>query len=161
MKIHLKRGRDGPSTLVCIRTDGTRTWSKLHPFFPVHDLTHFSVESVLGFTEAFFGLIASGWDIDSFSQPGASKRIGTEAALAEAIVGVLDLERAGRGVFDEAQFNAALAESLGAMGLPPFRFISGDELMRIRTLRGELVSRWWSVLEGHSLEVAFPATAVG
>jgi hypothetical protein len=159
MKIQLKKGRDGPSTLVCIRADGSRTWSKVHPFFPVHDLTHFSVESVLGFTEGFFGLVASGWDIDTFSQPGATKRMGAEAVLAEAIVGVFDLERAGRGVFDEAEFNAALAESLSALGLPPFRFITGNDLWRIRTLRGDLVSRWWSVPEGKSIEVEFPATA--
>ncbi len=160
MNVQLKKGRDGPSTLVCIRGDGSRTWSNLHPFFPVHDLTHLSVESVLGFTEAFFGLVASGWDMDNFSQPGAAKRMGTEAVLAEVIVGVFDLERAGRGVFDDDAFNAALAESLSGLGLPPFRIITGDELRRIRTMRGDLVSRWWSVPEGHSLEVEFPATAV-
>jgi hypothetical protein len=160
MKVQLKRGREGPSTLVCIRADGSRTWSKLHPFFPVHDLTHFSVESVLGFTEAFFGLVASGWNIDDFSQPGAAKRMATEAVLAEAIVGVFDLERAGWGVFDEAEFNAALVESLSGLGLPAFRFIAGDELRRIRTLRRDLVSRWWSVPEGQSIEIEFPATAV-
>jgi hypothetical protein len=46
--IQLKKGRDAPATLACVRDDGTRTWGKEHPFFPVHDLTHCAVESVLG-----------------------------------------------------------------------------------------------------------------
>ena len=39
MLIQLKKGRDGPATLACVRADGTRSWGKEHPFFPVHDLT--------------------------------------------------------------------------------------------------------------------------
>ena len=73
MFIQLKKGRDGPATLACVRADGTRTWGKEHPFFPVHDLTHCAVESVLGFDQAFFGLIAKGWDIDDFAKPRASR----------------------------------------------------------------------------------------
>lgn len=80
MIIELKKGHNGPPTLSCIRADGTRTRGKLHPFFPVHDLTHAAVESVLGFNEAFFGLVAAG-------------RLPMEARWAEGIVGVLDLER--------------------------------------------------------------------
>jgi len=157
LKIQLKKGRDGPSTLVCIRPDGSRTWSKVHPFFPVHDLTHYAVESVLGFTQAFFGLLASGWNIDDFSRPLAARQQGSEALLAEMIVGIFDLERANRGIFGEVEFNAALAESLSGQGMPPFRFLSEDELRSVRTLRGDLVSRWWSVPEGESLEIDFPA----
>ena len=73
MVIQLKKGRDGPATLACVRVDGTRTWGKEHPFFPVHDITHCAVESVLGYDQAFFGLIAAGWDIDDFEKPGASR----------------------------------------------------------------------------------------
>ncbi|MGH7520615.1 MAG: hypothetical protein ACREMI_05010 [Gemmatimonadales bacterium] len=37
MGIQLKEGRDGPSTLACVRADGSRTWGKEHPFFPLHE----------------------------------------------------------------------------------------------------------------------------
>src|SRR5437773_9860909 len=70
MFIQIKKGRDGPATLACLRSDGTRTWGKEHPFFPVHDITHYAVESVLAFDQAFFGLIATGWSIDDFEKPG-------------------------------------------------------------------------------------------
>jgi hypothetical protein len=33
--------------LACVRGDGTRTRARVHPFFPVHDLTCCAVESSL------------------------------------------------------------------------------------------------------------------
>lgn len=51
MRVHIKKGRDGRPTLTCIRADGSRTWSRVHPFFPLHDLTHYAVESVLGLNQ--------------------------------------------------------------------------------------------------------------
>ena len=83
MLIQLKKGRDGPSTLSCLRSDGSRTWAKEHPFFPLHDLRHYAVESVLGFDEAFFGLIAAGWEIDDFAKPRASERLPLQARLGD------------------------------------------------------------------------------
>ena len=47
-----------------------------------------------GFDYAFFGLVASGWSIDEFGEPGASKRLPPEARWAEILVGILDRERA-------------------------------------------------------------------
>src|SRR5712691_8174 len=108
MMIQLKKGRDGPSTLVCVRPDGTRAWRKVHPFFPVHNLTHCAVESVLGFEEAFFGLVASGWSIDEFEARGAAARLPVEALWAENIAGLFDLERGQNRLFAAGEFTAAL-----------------------------------------------------
>ena len=96
-RIRLKKGGDGPATLTLARPDGTRTWSRLHPFSPVHDLLHYAVETTLEFNEAFFGLLVSGWDIDTFGEPGAPARMPPQAMWAETIVGLLDQER-GSGV---------------------------------------------------------------
>ena len=95
-----------------MRADGSRTWSHLHPFFPLHDLTHFAVESALGFSEAFFGLIAAGWEIDAFAEPGAAARLAPEAIVAECVVGLLDLERATRQMLAGPEFTDALAVGL-------------------------------------------------
>ncbi|MFM8779973.1 MAG: hypothetical protein ACKOFO_00550 [Gemmatimonadota bacterium] len=62
LRIEFKRTSDGRPSLACVREDGTRTWARVHPFLPTHDLTHCAVESVLGVDDAFFGLIALGWD---------------------------------------------------------------------------------------------------
>jgi len=87
--LQLKKVADGRPTLACLRADGSRTWAKLHPFFPEHDLTHCAVESALGITNAFFGLVASGWDLDTFADRGARTRLPVEALWAESIVGIL------------------------------------------------------------------------
>ncbi|HEY5060709.1 MAG TPA: hypothetical protein VII52_04185, partial [Gemmatimonadaceae bacterium] len=69
--IRIKKKSDGSAALSCIRADGTTTWQqqngKLGRFFPLHDLTHYAVESVLGFRNAFYGLVASGWDLADFA----------------------------------------------------------------------------------------------
>ena len=57
LTIELKKTKDGRPSLACVRPDGTRTWARVHPFLPTHDLTHGAVESVLGFDQAFFGLV--------------------------------------------------------------------------------------------------------
>lgn len=159
MMIQLKKGKDGPSTLTCVRADGSRTWNKLHPFFPEHDLTHCATESVLGFTQAFFGLVASGWNIDDFARPGAGRRLPTEAALAESIVGILDQERGTGRILPAPEFNEALSESLRGQGCQPFRSIREDELVRVRSLRLDLLSRWRALPRGETLEVPFPFPA--
>lgn len=154
MKIQLKKGRDGRSSLACLRADGTRTWARVHPFFPEHDLTHCAVESVLRFREAFFGLVASGWEIDAFAVK--QLRLPAEAMWAENIVGLLDLERAAGQLLTAAELNEQLATVLRKQNLAPFRAITDDEVNIMRQLRGDLVSRWRMIPEGDTLEVGFP-----
>ena len=86
LTVRIKKKTDGGAALSCTRTDGSVTWQpqngKLGAFFPLHDLTHFAVESVLGFESAFYGLVSKGWDISRFEQPGAASETPAEALLA-------------------------------------------------------------------------------
>lgn len=161
MVIELKKGADGPSTLACIRGDGTRTWGKVHRFFPEHDLTHCAVESVLELEDAFFGLVASGWNLDDFTTREAAARLPVEAHWAESIVGLLDLERGTGKDWTAAEFNGALADSLRDQKVAPFRMIEEGELARTRALRNELTRQWKELAPGGTLEVPFPVTAAG
>lgn len=67
LRIQITKRTDGGAVLECVRADGTETWQKQQSqsaaFFPLHDLTHYAVETELGISEAFYGLIASGWSI--------------------------------------------------------------------------------------------------
>lgn len=159
MRVQIKKGRDGRSTLTCVRADGSRTWHQVHPFFPVHDLTHFAVESVLGFRAAFFGLVASGWDLDAFADRARRARMPDEAVWAETIVGVLDLERGQQRMFDPSEFRDAVNAALAGQGRPPFRPLAAGELARIRTVRGGLRHRWLALAPGETLDLAFPVSA--
>ena len=53
MVIRLTKRRDGNTVLRCDRADGTSTWQrqdgKLASVFPFHDMTHYAVETEMGF----------------------------------------------------------------------------------------------------------------
>ncbi len=157
MQVQIKKGRDSRPTLVCIRADGSRTWSKMHPFFPIHDLTHYAVENVLEFHEAFFGLIASGWDLTAFEDRNQRAQMPAEALWAENIVGSLDVERATGQRLSAREFSRTLAASLAQQGAPAFRAVTEAELGAIRALRAELQERWLALDPGATLELCFPA----
>jgi hypothetical protein len=157
--IQIKKSRDSRPTLTCVRPDGSRTWSQVHAFFPIHDLTHFAVESVFGFTTAFYGLVSAGWSMESFSERGAASRLPPEALVAEHMVGLLDIERATGVLFDAAGFSEQLNRALTSHGHGPFREVTGSELGEVRRIRGELQGRWLALASGETLEIAFPAAA--
>ncbi len=160
MEIHLKKGKDGKSTLACVRPDGSRTWAKLHPFFPVHDLTHCAVETVFGFREAFFGLVQSGWELDRFQQQDVRRIIPSEALWAEVMVGLFDRERAVREPWSAATFNEALQLALAGVKVASFRDATDDELDRVRTIRDAWAARWRALPPGETLVVPFPAAPI-
>lgn len=97
LTVRIKRHPDGSASLTCTRADGTTTWQRQRGgyglVFPSHDLTHFAVESTLGYAHGFYGLIADGWDIDDFAAPWPRGPISHEALEAELIVGFFDTER--------------------------------------------------------------------
>ena len=156
MLIQLKKGRDGPATLACVRADGTRTWGKEHPFFPVHDITHCVVESVLGFDQAFFGLVATGWEIDDFAKRGASRRMPFQAIVAEHVVGVFDRERALPEPMTATELNEAVIASLPPAQRDAFTPLSDAQLSQVREVRKALEARWYALSFGDTMEVTFP-----
>ena len=150
MTIELKKTKDGPPSLSCVRADGTRTWARVQPFFPAHDLTHCAVESVLGFREAFFGLVASGWDLDDFAQPGAAAKFPRQSLWAEHIVGLIERNLAP----DATALNAALGSIPGAVDVPR---LTSDQLDHILSLRNRLLEQWQRLAPGGTMSVDFPA----
>jgi hypothetical protein len=158
--VRIKKKSDGSAALSCIRADGTTTWQRqdgrLGQFFPLHDLTHFAVETVLGLRRAFYGTLAEGWDLSDFGKPGAKDRLTEDAGLAELIVGFCDLERA-TGVLGTADdFNWKIQSFFTDRKLPPPMFrITDEQVWRIREVRADLFARWKAVPAGEALQLAF------
>lgn len=142
--------------MTCIRQDGTSTWRRLHPFFAEHDITHLAVEQVLGLRNAFFGLVASGWDLDRFEQRGASKALPADALYAEHVVGLLDRERGAGTLWSIDEINDALIAALG----PGARRIDETELAAIRTRRGAMFASWAATSAGKTLELTYSLDGV-
>lgn len=158
--IRIKKKTDGSAALTCVRADGTTTWQRqegqLGRFFPLHDMTHLAVESVLGFDRAFFGLLAGGWDISDFGKAGKKIDVASEAALAELIVGFFDLERAS-GVRPSAdELNERIVAYFADHGVdaPAIRLAQSD-VDRIRIARAELFARWNALPAGEAMVLPF------
>ena len=96
--IRIKKKKGGDAALSCVRADGSSTWQRqeghLGHFFPLHDLTHYAVETVLGHRRGFYGLVADGWDLTDFGSPWPKGPMPADMDPSEAIVGMLDAERA-------------------------------------------------------------------
>ena len=165
LTIRFKRHPDGSASLTCLRADGTSTWQRQNGshglVFPPHDLTHYAVETTLGYRSGFYGLIADGWDIADFAKPWPKGAIPVEAQEVELIVGFFDTERRSFTQMKEAEFNdhaerylaARRSTKPGALGVAPR--VSEEEIEGVRACRAELLSRWARLEPGEALELAF------
>ena len=114
---------------------------------------------MLGFREAFYGLVADGWDLSRFAEPGVARTIPAEAGLAEVLVGFFDTERATgtRATAEDFNWKIRTYYDEHATPMPTFR-MTDDQLERIRAVRGELFARWQAVQPGDALVLSFDRT---
>ncbi len=156
MRIRFTKGDNKPDTLSCLRDDGSTTWSSLHPGFIYHDLTHYVVETTLGYREAFYGLVASGRDIDSFgTKNGVKDPLPLEAGYAEFVVGLVQMNARSGELENEEDFFTMLKLALANFELEPPP-LTPAQLQQIRQETAALYSRWDEVASGKSLELPFP-----
>jgi hypothetical protein len=158
--IRIKKKKDGDAALSCVRADGTVTWQRQEGargrFFPLHDLTHYAVETVLGHRRGFYGLLADGWDIGDFGAPWPKGPIPTDMDPSEAIVGLLDAER-----YQGIRMSVASLRELShgpAMRSATVGLTDAD-LDAVRRLRAELFARWDALPAGETLELPFDRVA--
>ncbi len=160
MILQFTKRKDGGALLRCIRADDSATWQRQDDnraaFFPLHDLTHYAVETELGFRHGFFGLIADGWEIEETTGKGARGPLPDEAIEVEYIVGSLGAERAGGSACTAEEFNhlaLAFAKTRGRLGPRP---LTDPALDRVRSRIDELILRWRALPAGATIELAFP-----
>ncbi len=161
LRIQITKRPDGSGLLRCVRADGSVTWQKQERharFFAMHDLTHFAVESSLGFERAFYGLIAEGWDVEDTTGKGARGPLPEEALEAEHFVGTLDAERASGARFTAEEFNDHAALHAASSGRAAPRRLTEDDLHLARSCRDELLAQWSAIPPGGMLELNYRRT---
>jgi hypothetical protein len=154
--VRIKKKPDGDAALSCVRADGSVTWQRQEGprgrFFPLHDLTHYAVETVLGHRRGFFGLVAEGWDFTDFAAPWPKGRFPPDMDPSEMIVGLLDAER----YQGEQMTIAELSERQnGRMIHSAIEGVSDRDLAAIRARRAELFAMWEALPPGETLELPF------
>jgi hypothetical protein len=157
--IRIKKKRDGSAALSCLRADGTVTWQRQEGaqgrFFPRHDLTHYAVETVLGRSRGFYGLLAEGWNLTDFGKPWPRGPLPPEAACSELLVGFLDRERAAGTQWSAAEFNSSGTSYFAQQGLSGACVVTDAELDQVRERRRELFAQWAALPPGDTLELRF------
>ncbi len=160
--IQIKKKTDGSAALSCRRADGSVTWQRQDGqqgrFFPLHDLTHYAVETVLRHPRGFYGLVAEGWDLTDFGKPWLRGPLPVEALASELLVGFLDRERGAGVQWCADDFNASAATHYAERGLGggAAPVVTDDDLNKVRDKRRELFSRWAALPAGEALELSFP-----
>lgn len=147
LQIEILKHPDGIGLLRCTRPDGSVTWQKQMrhaAHFSLHDLTHYAVETALGYHKGFFGLISVGWEIEDTIGKGARGALPAEALEVERIVGLFDAERVSGQLWNREEFNQSSPHLL-----------TDDEIHRVRALRAQLFEQWFAIEPGHKLDLVF------
>jgi hypothetical protein len=164
MRIRLTKISDAQHRLALARDDGTREAVALASrSFLWHDLLHYAVETSAGLQQSFWGQLASGRRLaelhDAMSDgAGAAKAGASEAAVTEAVVGVLTnvvRERAAPGAAIEGLTRLFEAQE---RELPIW--LSADFVARVRERMRALMGQWRAVPYGGDMQLTFPAAAV-
>jgi hypothetical protein len=160
LAIRLTKRRDGAVVFELRRADGSTTWHKrtgpTAQFFVVHDLTHYAVETVLGYRRGFYGLVAEGWDLTDFGTPWPRGPLPDDALPVEVIVGCFDTQRAAGEQLTALQCNASAAAYFANAGRRSPVALSEEEISRVRERMSDLVWRWHALADGETLELSFP-----
>jgi hypothetical protein len=149
VKVEIVKREDGAGVLRCTRADGSVTWQKQErhgAHFALHDLTHFAVETTLGYRRGFFGLIAEGWDIEDMTGKGKRGPLPGETTEAESVVGLFDMERLAGAVWSAEEMNSVSHIA---------RRLADEEILTVRKRRGELFRQWSAVPAGGTLELLY------
>ncbi|MEX0289041.1 MAG: hypothetical protein AB3N14_08000 [Flavobacteriaceae bacterium] len=161
MLLRFKKGKGGPGTLSCLRADGSSSYTKLHPDIELHDIIHYVVETELGFNNAFYGLVASGFDIDDFALPRDQRpkalmpaNLPLEAHQAEHLVNLIQIDMSDAQ--DPNDFLKMAEEIFRDKDIDFPRQLTPESLVKIHTRLRELQFRWNSIGEGELLELEFP-----
>ena len=159
LHIEITKRADSRSVLRCTREDGTQTWQKKlgaqSAFFPFHDIVHYSVESVLDLRQGFYGLVASGWDIEDTDGKGKRGAIPKATILAEHIVNLFANELTSGTRWEITELDEQLAIIAAKDDLPPPPRFTDVIAERVRSRIAELLARYSSLEAGERLELEF------
>lgn len=132
-------------------------------FFALHDLMHYAVETVLGFDEAFFGLLAAGWSFENFTRRDDPqyRPLPPQAVIAEFAVGILTQHNRERAIDDPdvlalltEEINRDLAAAMRSAAVTPPK-LTTFQVSEIYRVFESLVRRWACVEAGDHLELNF------
>ena len=160
LTLQFRKGDNKPSTLTCVRPDGSRTWTRLHPGIEIHDFAHYAVESELRFRNAFYGTIAKGFDIGDFEIQREQRpvellphNLSLEAHQTEHIVNLLQIHHGNPS--KDFDFIDTLKDILEDKEIDFPEALNEERLDKVFNRLTELLRDWENLRPGESLELNF------
>jgi hypothetical protein len=160
MRVRLTKLSDAKHRLALIRDDGACESIELASrSFLWHDFLHYAVETNAGLHQSFWGLLAGGRTLADLHDPmsegaGAAKASASEAAVTEAVVGVLTDAVRERGAPGAAI--AGLSRWFEARNRELPAWLSADFVERVGDHMRRLMGEWRAVPFGGEMELVFP-----
>ena len=118
-----------------------------------HDFAHYVVETTLGFENAFFGLVAKGYDIPDFSEPKAQRpfEIPEEAMNTEPIVALLQADLPNTPYPQDTNSNGLFREHSATLPVN----ITDEQLKVMRQKLRTFLQQWHDLQPGESMTLQF------
>lgn len=155
MEIRFTKRKEVKHVISCKRKDGSETWMNISSFFVLHDLCHFAVENNLKWKKAFYGMLASGTDINNFELPKEQRtfQLTDEAIQAEHLVNLFVIEY-NQGRFENFRTTIEnVYKQNGQNEEPPV--LSDETIEEIRNSFEGLVTQWNGIEEGNTMSLIF------
>jgi hypothetical protein len=154
MEISFVKKKEGKHIISCRRKGGTETWTHITPFFVLHDLCHYAVETNLKMKSAFYGMLAAGTSISDFELPKEQRpfELTDEALLAEHLVNLLTIEHS-QGKLNN--FTEMFSASYKRPGEDFLSMLKHGKLEEIRKDFQQLADRWNALEEESVLKLDF------
>jgi hypothetical protein len=151
VKLQFVKNEGKPHVIRYYRDDGTQTWMQADDFFIRHDLSHFAVESTLGYKTAFYGMINAGTELSDFTdrEKRAALVLTREAVHAESLANLflMDLSQGRVEDFDKMQQQAMTTSFSGTQPVS----LSHEQINAVRKALSGLLLQWRKLSAGQSL----------
>ena len=152
--MEITKNIDKPHVICYMRDDGSKTWMHADNFFVRHDLSHYAIERILGYTTAFMGMLNNGMDIKDFENREKRKKITmTKEAMNSEQMANLFLMEVAQG--DLADFNDTLKQTFTVKEqVFDAPIVTNDQLAAIRKYVRELYKNWDELPAGETMSLA-------
>lgn len=139
----------------CKRKDGSTTWKHTGEFFMLHDLCHYAVETILPLRNAFFGMLASGTDINDFDLPKEQRifQLTDEALFAEQLVNMVIIDYTQGRMENLIEIFTSIYDTDNGSFL--MQNLTEEKLEKIRTIYSELLTQWEAIPLSGVLKLSF------
>jgi len=155
MQIIFKKRTNKNHIITYKRPSTSDFWMEADEFLVLHDLSHYAIETTLGYKDAFWGLTRSGIDPTVFLDKEKRDKlfIKDEAWYAECLANLFLMELT-QGEFED--INAVIADSLKqtnpGIRIPVF---GKEEIEKIRSTYKKLVAKWKGLKNDEEMILAF------